>query len=261
MPLSQALSGARARPAADQAREAGLRASLSIVTGFTLIALTNAIAIAVAVPRSSGGIGLRAAHYLFDAAQTFGVGAALGASIGLWVAFVRAPLAVDLAAYAAFATLVMGVVLGQDLERQSFVFFEGRLAGPLFIAYVALTGLGLVVAHLAGASFGRYRFLRLLPVVVALAGISVNHLVLREDYPAVHGAISWGAATLAGAALGPSVLRLFAERPRRPLSWRPSASSSRRRTACAWSSSATRARSAPGSSLGRSGLRRSSRSP
>src|SRR5690349_5054958 len=140
---------------ADQ-REAGLRAAVSIVSGFTIVALTNAIAIAVTIPRS-GGLGLRIAHHLFDAAQTIGIGAALGSLIGVWIAFVPAPLWASLAAYAAFATSVIGYVLGPTLERQASVFFDGRFTGPLFVTYVALTGLGVVTAHVLGAFFARFR--------------------------------------------------------------------------------------------------------
>lgn len=196
-------------------REAGLRHAISIVSGFTLIALTNAVDVFAFVPRSSGGLGLRAAHYLFDAAQTVGVGAALGALIGLWVAFVPAPLWASLGVYAGFATSVLGVVLGQNLERQAVVVWEGRVFAPLFVVYLAGAGLAIPTAHVMGAASSRFRYLGALPVVAALGGIVVNHIVLRDDYPDVHGAIGWGAATLAGAAIGPSITRALQDRASR----------------------------------------------
>lgn len=195
-------------------REGGLRAALSILIGFCFVALTNAVAIAVTVPRS-GGIGLRAAHHAFDAAQTVGVGALLAVVLGGWVAFARAPLWLSLTAYSTLSTAVLGLVLGQNLERQATVAFEGRGFGAIFVAYVALTGLGIPAAHVIGALLSRYRYLRLIPVLGSIGGVVFNHLVLRDDYPDVHGAVGWAAATLMGTAVGPALIDSFRRRASR----------------------------------------------
>src|SRR5690349_3171869 len=95
-------------------RKGGVTQAVSIVVGFAIVAVTNAIAIAIVVPRS-GSVGLRIAYHFFDFAEVLGVGVLLGAVIGLWVAYVRAPLWVSLSAYAASSTMLIGVILGMNL--------------------------------------------------------------------------------------------------------------------------------------------------
>lgn len=194
-------------------REAGARAATAILAGTLILAITNAVAIAVAVRWPSGGLALRMAHHLFDVAQTLGVGAVFAAVIGLWVAFVPLPLWANLLVYAGASTVIFYFAMGGDLLRQAVSVFGGRFERPLFALYLGLCGVGLPATHVIGAFFARFRRLRAVPLLLGLGGIAVNHAVLRDDYPGVHGAVAWGAVTIMGAAIAPAVLDALRARP------------------------------------------------
>ena len=51
------------------------RIAAGLIAGFSLLAATNAIAITARVPLPPEGVGLRALHHAFDAAETLGLGA------------------------------------------------------------------------------------------------------------------------------------------------------------------------------------------
>jgi arylsulfatase A-like enzyme len=185
----------------------GLRAAAGLIAGFALLAIVDAGAIAIGVPMPRAGIGLRALHYAFDAAETLGVGALLGALVGVFSAFVRLPPAAYVVVYASATAAVQYTALADDLYRQASVALEGRLETPLFVLFVVSTGLAVPVAHVLGASFSGFRRLRLLPAAIGVAGMIGDHLYLRDDYFGPHGFIAWVAATLAGAALAPPAER------------------------------------------------------
>lgn len=183
----------------------GRRVAIAWIAGAGVVAVTNAIAIAAVVPWPQGGLALRAAHHAFDLVQTVGLGAVVGAVVGLGAALVPLPLGALLAVYAALCGVVMHSILGMDLRRQAVVILNGRVEHPLFETYLLLCALALPVAHLLGAFFARFRRLRALPLAATLVGIVVNHAILRDDYPGVHGAIALTAATLSGATLAPAI--------------------------------------------------------
>lgn len=185
-----------------RASTAGLAAPL----GAVLIAATNALAIPVFVSSPLAGPALRVAHHAFDAAETLGVGLLFGlfTGAGRWLAGRRVAFA--LAAYALAAIGLMHGILGGDLERQALVALEGTLALPLQVLFTILTGLAIVTAHLVGAELSRFPRLRFAPLALALGGIVTNHLLVPDDYPGLHGAIAWTAATLVGAAFAPALL-------------------------------------------------------
>jgi Sulfatase len=197
----------RAVLAAPPAPGSALRAAAGLMAGALVLTLASAIGIIATVPWPPGGLPLRLAHHAFDAAQSIGLGMIVAALVGLWLRFVRAPLGVSLAVYALVAGIVMRLTLGRDLLRQALVLWNGRLSDVFFWTFVVLCGLAIPTTHLLGVFFSRYRRLRLVPVVVALGGVVVHHAILRDDYPAVHGAIAWGAATLGGAAVSPMAER------------------------------------------------------
>ena len=179
-----------------------------IAGGFAFTAGTNAIAIAAGTP-GSATLAERLAHHAFDAAETLGIGVLAGSLVGLWLRFVRAPRWLHLCAYAAVSSVAMSASLGQDLARQALVPFEGKLERPLYVLFVLLCGLAVPVAHGVGALFARRGRLRAAPLTLALFGVITNHLLLRDDYAALHGAIAWTSATLAGATLAPAFARAF----------------------------------------------------
>lgn len=176
-----------------------------MIAGAALIAVTNAVAITAVVPWPKGGAGIRAAHHLFDAVQTLGLGVILGAIAGLGAGFLPIPLWALLGLYTAIGVAGMLEMLGPDLRRQSFVVWGGRIEHPLFEIYVLLCALALPAAHLLGSFFARFRWLRALPLGASLIGIGIHHAILRDDYPGLHGAVTIVAGILAGATLAPRI--------------------------------------------------------
>jgi arylsulfatase A-like enzyme len=186
----------------------GLRAAAGLFVGFALLAAVDAGAIAIGVPPiPRGGASLRAAHHLFDAAETLGVGAALGVIAGLFSGFVRLPPPATVIVYASATAAIQYAALADDLYRQASVALEGRLEWPIFVLFAVATGFAVPAAHVLGAAFSGFRRLRLVPVVVGVGGMIADHLALRDDYFGPHGFIAWVAATLAGAALAPPAER------------------------------------------------------
>jgi arylsulfatase A-like enzyme len=184
-----------------------LRNALGLLTGFLLLALTNALAIAWMLPLPHSGIGLRLAHHAFDAAETLGLGAVTALLVGLFLRFIALPARAALLVYAVAATPILYAAIGTDLHRQASVAFQGRIEGPLFSLFLCLCALGLATALSLGALFSRSLWLSWIPVAIAVTVMVGNHCVLRDDYFGVHGVIAWAAATLSGAALGPRAER------------------------------------------------------
>lgn len=198
------MSSTTTAPSENGARpwDAALSAGLALPVGALCVALFNAVAIAVAAPWP-GSLGRRLAHHGFDFSATLGVGLTFGLVIGLGRRIAHGPVARAIVLYACAATLGMHVVLGADLERQALVALEGDFVLPLHGLFTVLCGLAIVAAHLVGALLSRFRRLRWLPIVIAMAGLVTNQLVVRDDYPGLHGSIIWTAATLLGATLAP----------------------------------------------------------
>ncbi|MEJ7730683.1 MAG: hypothetical protein WKG00_15880 [Polyangiaceae bacterium] len=175
--------------------------------GFALWALVDAVAIAASVSLPAEGFGLRALHHLFASGQTLALGLVLGAVLlaGAAVARGRWPMVV---AYALGTMGVMHAMLGPDLERQAEIIADGQWSWALRPLYVVLCGLAIPAAHVLGTVVGeRWPRLALLLALAGLGGMVTNQLVLRDDYPAVHAAIGWASATLAGAAVAGRVVR------------------------------------------------------
>jgi arylsulfatase A-like enzyme len=193
----------RAASRSDDLDAPARRTALGALTGFALVALTNALGIAWMIPLPERGIGLRLVHHAFDAAETLGLGACAALLIGLWLRFVALPVWAAGLVYAAAVAPILYAAIGSDLYRQASIPFNGRVEVPLFVALLALCSLALPAAQIVGALLSRARRLRWLPVGVAVAVMIANHLVLADDYFGVHGAVAWTAATLSGAALGP----------------------------------------------------------
>lgn len=190
------------------ARSAGRRAGLGLVTGFALLALVDAGAIAVAVPLPQEGLALRAAHHLFDAAETLGLGVVAGALVYAFRSRVRLPAWGYALVYAAVTAPMLYSTLGGQLYRQAAVAFDGRFHMALYAVYVFFTSFAVTAAHLVGAFLSRFRRVRLVAAAVAFGGMIGDHLPLRDDYFGPHAAMAWIAATLAGAALAPLVERV-----------------------------------------------------
>lgn len=180
--------------------------------GALAIVLTNAIAIVLFVPWPDGGAWIRIQHHFFDLSQHLGLGVLAGALMFAFTRCLTSRLWRALLVYAVVTVVAMRFVLGRVLTRQADAAFDGFLAQPLWYAFVVLCGLAIPAAHFVGALLSPFKWLRWLPVLVALGGIVTNHLILRDDYPSVHGAIGWTAATMIGSALAPLVVARSARR-------------------------------------------------
>ncbi len=185
----------------------GSSAALGTFAGFALLALTAALCIGIRVPRPTGGLGLRAAHSLFEIGGTLGLGTLSALAIGAWVRFVATPWWASAAVFTAACAPIQYAMLGNDLDRQSAVVFGGRFETAIFVGFLFLCAGSVPAAHVVGTWFSRRKWLRWLPLVAALVAMVGNHFVLADDYCGSHGAVAWAAATLAGAAMSVSARR------------------------------------------------------
>jgi len=184
----------------------GIRLAAGLFAGSAILAAASAIGIAARVPMPTAGLGLRLADHLFDAAETLGVGALLAATAGAFAALTaraRVPRWAAAIGYVAAATALVSAPLGENLVRVSSLTLDGRHETALFVAYLTAVGLGVPGAYLVGSLLSRGRWLRLLPIAVALGMMAGNYGFLVDDYHGIHAVIAWGAAVLAGGALGP----------------------------------------------------------
>lgn len=183
--------------------------------GYLALALIEVVSIVVAVPRPHEGLGLRAAHLAWHVAQTLGLGMVQGAALALGHAIVdRAPSSkrllltgIALALYTAFGVAVMRTAVGLDMNRQALVLFEGRFETPLYAAFTLLAGMACPAIYLIGITLCRRPILRVIPIVIAIAGVIVDMCFYRDDYFGIHGVIAWCGATLMGAAIAPLAVR------------------------------------------------------
>lgn len=188
------------------------RLSFAPIVGALALAAANAIDIATTLSMPPGGARVRAAHHLFDATETLGVGlffAVLLAAIDHL--FRRWPWR-RRGAYFASSTAITYLVLGQDLRHQADYVSSGIPSHLLFALLVAACGLVLPVTHGIGAWWGRGRVLRWVARSIALGGIVTSHLIVRDDYPGLHAAIDWTAATALFATLQRPITRFLNRR-------------------------------------------------
>lgn len=180
---------------------------MGILAGATLHVLADAVDIVASLPLR-GQLGLRGQHLFFATLSSFGVAGAMASpllALGAWPRLRRGSWWL-MAVYAALGCLAMNAALGVQLRRQATAVLEGRLYGVLFPLYVVLCGLAVPAAHLLGAAAGRMGRLVSLTLGLSLGGLVIGHVVLRDDYPAVHLAILWVAAILGGASIAPRLV-------------------------------------------------------
>ena len=187
-----------------------------------LLAIANAVDIAATLRMPPAGLRVRAAHHAFDAALTLGVGLVAAVAVGtLGHALRRRPIALRLV-YLAVGVALASQVLTQDLRHQAEYVLSGLPSALLLALFLLLCGAALPVGHHLGLWFGRRRILRWIALAIAMGGVLTSHLIVRDDYAALHASIEWTAATLAMGALGPTLARAKASTrsPRaRRLAW------------------------------------------
>jgi Sulfatase len=185
-----------------------IRVGAGLFAGFALLAAVNAVAIDIGVPLPSGGVPLRLAHHLFDAAETIGVGASLALAVGLFVRFTRLP-AWAFGVLLFFANVAITYrVAGDYLLLAAAHALDGRYATTVFIFWMGLYGMVLALAPAIAATWLEHPRLRFLPLPLAIVAMVANQIPLRDDYLDLHGVVAWGAVLLGGAALAPQAERL-----------------------------------------------------
>lgn len=202
-PVQEALPPARTESVSDP-----LVVAVGIFGGFLLLALVNAVAIAVSVPRPTAGMGLRVLHHVFDAGETLGLGAAVATTAGVFVRFVRLPRWAVGTVLFALGVLLTDLVIGEYLYLQAEHGKAGGIAPVIFINYLCLLGGAFATAPSLAAFFGARPKLRLVPVVLATATLVADHIPLRDDYFGIHGLAAIGAVLLAAPALAAPLLRV-----------------------------------------------------
>jgi hypothetical protein len=186
-----------------------IRAAAGVFAGFALLAVVNAIAVAILVPLPRAGVGLRVAHHVFDAAETLGVGALAAAAVGVFTRFVRLPRWATVIVCAAAATALVYPGLDDAFRRQASFTLRGRFMDALFVLFFVVSGLAIPAAHRAGTFFARRPRLRFAPLAFALIVMIGDHRVIPDDYFGIHACVAWAAATLSGASLAPLAERAF----------------------------------------------------
>ena len=170
-----------------------------------MLAAVNAGVIALRVPRPSGGVSLRVAHHVFDVAETLGVGAVLAAVVGGFSAVARLPAWALVVVYAAAPAPRRTRGFGDQIHREILVAWNGRHDAAPFAAAMFAASFAIAVAHLLGAYLSRFRYVRPILFLAAIAGLVANHHFMREDYLSAHCTIAWITITLGGASIAPVV--------------------------------------------------------
>ncbi len=178
-----------------------------VISGFGLLAVVNAVAIAVAVPLPSGGLRLRFAHHVFDAAETLGVGALMGLGVGAFVRFVRIPWWATWILTVAVTIAIVLRAIGEPLTRVASLTLEGRYESALLAGYVGFIGLAFAAILPLATFLSRRPRLRFVPIAVAICAIAIDQSILRDDYMGMHCVVAWGAATVGGIGLAPLAVR------------------------------------------------------
>jgi hypothetical protein len=180
------------------------RVAAGLFSGFALLALVNAVAIAVAVPLpAAGGLSLRLSHHVFDAAETIGVGMALAALAFGFIKLVPLPRwALEGLLFLVSTTLVYRIA-GDYLLLAAAHALDGRFATAIFVLWLALYGLVFSAAPFVATDWLRRPRLKFLPISIAIAALVADQIPLRDDYFDLHGVAALGAVLLGGAALAP----------------------------------------------------------
>ena len=190
-----------------RASDRALSAAAGQLAGWALLAGVNALVImrTVPMPLRPHGVWLRGLHHLYDAGQILALGLLVWTGVALWrvgrerIALLRRG-AWGHVAIAVVATAVAVPVLSTDLLGAASRLFGERHATIVLGVLLAASGAAVAVAAKVGSLCVRCGA-RFAGVLAGLAVGTVNHFVLRHDYPGVHFYVAWAAATAAGTSL------------------------------------------------------------
>jgi hypothetical protein len=197
------------KPSSDAARQANaVRTGAGLFAGFALLAAINALAIAVGVPLPTGGVPLRLLHHFFDAAETLGLGAMLATLAFGFVRFARVPPWTMEGVGFVVCVAIVYRVAGDYIRLGAAHAVDAAYATPLFFVWMGFYGVVLTVAPFVALDWLKRRWLRFLPLPIAVATLVVDHVLFRDDYMDMHGIIALQAVLLAAAALASRADRL-----------------------------------------------------
>ena len=164
-----------------------------------LAALTVNLAAIARSPMPARGAHVRLAHYQYETGHTLALGLLAVVLVALWIRFRPTGSWAGPAALAAVAFALGVPTLGEDLAGFAQ---EAVPSAWQVLLYSLIAGFALVIAATAwlGDKLARPR-LRWLGVAGGLAGLALNHLVLRDDYPAAHLFLAFAGATGIAASL------------------------------------------------------------
>ncbi|MGO8994190.1 MAG: sulfatase-like hydrolase/transferase [Polyangiaceae bacterium] len=184
----------------------GLPVAAGVFAGFALLAAANACAIAIAVPAPPTGLRLRAFHYLFDAAETLGVGALVALVLFATTTIVgrlRVPRWATWGVIVAITMVVVERAIGDPLHHVASHALNGRFEAVLFAGYLTLFGVGFADLLRLASFLSRRPRLRFLPAAFAVGVLAVSQILVPDDYAGAHSLAALGAALVAGAGLAP----------------------------------------------------------
>jgi hypothetical protein len=190
-----------------EAQARAVRLFAAAVGGAILLAFVEACVTSLALPVPAAGVRLRAAHLLFDVAETLGVGASVGV-IGAAIAWVTGARRWMARAAAVLAIgLLVQVSIGENLRRLASLTLDGSLERSLFAAYSLAVTLLLPGTYVLVACWAARPWLRLAVLAFALAVVAASLCVLPDDYQGIHGVVACGGAIAGGTAIAPVIER------------------------------------------------------
>jgi len=196
--------------AAASRRDLAARVAATVVAASLLLAAVDAAAIAAWVPLPvpvTGGVGLRVAHHLYDAAETLGVGAVLAAALAVVVRFVPAHgRLLWAAAYAAVLGIVM-VSLGDRMRTLSEHALDGRFARLIDVVGLLGASGAVAFAPLVVSDDARRPVVLKAHLAVAVVALALDQALFRDEFLDLHCFCAFGAALYGGVAIGPDLVR------------------------------------------------------
>jgi choline-sulfatase len=192
-------------------RSLAVRLVCGLSLGFVLVAIGQAIAVAIAIPLPSSGVAMRVAHLIVGFAETLGVGGLVVVlPVYLWIRYVRLPRWVGFLVMSASASLLLWRITDVETYRQACVTFDNpRLETVAY--YVILAGYGTVFpfAMVVGMLVSRFKWFFMPPLVIALGVFVGAQIFTRDDYVSVHGLVTFGLPLVVGTTLAPRAERLY----------------------------------------------------
>ena len=161
----------------------GTRAAAAVFGGFALLAAVDACSIAVAIPLPAGGVDLRLAHLVYDAAETLGMGAVLAILVGSFVRFVRLDRRPLMGVAMGAALAVTYLVLKDYLPIFAAHLLDGRLVSVIYVVWLAGTAFALAAAPVIATQAASHRIFRFVPVPLAIVGIEAPFIDATKPPP------------------------------------------------------------------------------